>query len=195
MAVTDDTPPANWHINFDIDAMNAVPAHLQRFLETNESLYISATLPVVVGADEQWLLTAYCEHSGYRERDPTDIYAPRVLQWIHYPSGEFRWEEPAPNAYGLATAVQDDFGLCLGPIERDHLPGNTWHEASLAYFPLVRRVIERRWLVTAYPPTAEERETARALQACVAAYFDKPLLPFYQHHGTRFFAWLARAAQ
>ena len=100
-----------------------------------------------------------------------------------------------PNAYGLPTAAQDDFGLCLGPIRREHLKKGEWYNAVTSYLPLLLRVVEQRWLVTAYPITVEERETARALQQCVRALYDAPLLPFYRHYGHHFLAWMERAAK
>ena len=95
----------------------------------------------------------------------------------------------------MATATQDEFGVRLGPIQRDHLGKDEWYNAVTTYFPLVLRVVEQRWLVTAYPTTTEERETARALQQCVRALYDAPLLPYYRHFGHHFLAWMERAAK
>lgn len=187
-----------WFIDADDVAMAALPTHLEMFVATPETSYQSALLPVVLGED-QWLLCAYCDHTGpgfnITLGVPRTIYAPRVLQWVAYPSGDFRWEEPIPDAHGLTTASQDDFGIRLGPIQRDHIIGNEWHEAGMQYLPLVLRVVEQRWLVTRYTVTPEEQETARALQHCVRALYDAPLLPFYRHYGSHFLAWIERAAK
>lgn len=188
-------PTPNWFLKANQEALNALPADLNSFVTTPEDFYRTALLPVVVG-EKQWTLSAFCEQGGRGWPDnPRTIYAPRVLLWIQYPSGEFRWEEPAPDAYGLSTATQDDFGLCLGPIQRGHLVDNAWGVVADRYRPLVRRVVEQRWLVTAYPVTEEERETARALQSCVAAYYDAVLWPFYRHYGSHFLGWMERAAK
>ena len=175
-----------------------LPARLQSFRKTMETTYQAASIPVLLG-EEQWLLLASCESTsaGYAAAHnvPRHIYAPCLLEWMHYPSGEFRWEEPAPATYGSTTAVQDEFGLCMGPIQRQRSPTKSWHEASTEYSFLVERVIERRWLVTAYPLTTEERETARALRECIVVYYDAAMLPFYQHYGHQFLAWVARASK
>ena len=186
-----------WYRKADNESTKARPAHLHWYIP-GEGVYEAATLPVIVG-DEQWLLSAFCDDTGPVFNEtlgiPRTIYSPRVLQWIHYPSGDFRWEEPSPDAYGLATAIRDDFGMRLGPIQRGHLPKNAWREARMRYPALMLRVVEERWLVTAYPTTAEERETARALQAYTHALYDAPLLPFYHHYGRNFLSWMERAAR
>lgn len=188
-------PPKNWFAKANNAALEALPAHLQLFVTTPEDFYRAATLPVVAG-EEQWVLSAFCEKGGHGWPDsPRTIYAPKLLLWIGYPSGAFRWEEPAPNAYGLLTASTDEMGLCLGPIQRGHLIGNAWSDAAERYRPLVRQVVEARWLVTAHATTDEERAVARELQACVHAFYDAPLLPYYRHYGHHFLAWMERAAK
>ncbi|WP_046247014.1 hypothetical protein [Hymenobacter terrenus] len=192
------TASKEWFAEADDAAMGALPAHLRLFIATPETSYQAAPVPVLVG-EEQWVLSAFCDDTGpgfnVTLGVPRTIYAPRVLQWIHYPSGKFRWEEPAPNAYGLLTATTDDAGVRLGPIERGHLQKMEWYNATISYLPLVCRVVERRWLVTAYPITEEERATARELQQCVRALYDAPLLPYYRHYGHHFLGWIERAAK
>ena len=190
--------PKEWFAEADDAAMDALPDHLRLFVATPESSYQAVPVPVLVG-EEQWVLSAFCDDTGpgfnVTLGVPRTIYAPRVLRWIHYPSGNFRWEEPAPDAYGLPTATTDEFGVRLGPIERGHLQKMEWYNAAISHLSLMLGVVERRWLVTAYATTDEERATARALQTCVRALYDAPLLPYYRHYGHHFLAWMERAAK
>lgn len=185
----------DWLVKADNVALAELPNHLRLFINTPEAFYEAASLPVVIG-EEQWLLSTFCEQGGRGwPNDPRTIYSPRVQQWIHFPSGAFRWEEPAPATYGSLTAVQDEFGICMGSIQRGHLIGNEWHEAAMRYSSLLLLVMEQRWLLTAYPTTNEERETARELLACTHIYYDQAMMPYYQHYGRHFLAWMERAAQ
>ena len=192
------TTPNDWFAMAADAAMDALPNHLRLFVATPETSYQTVPVLVLVG-EQQWVLSAFCDDTGpgfnVTLGVPRTIYAPRVLQWIHYPTGAFRWEEPVPNAYGLATAITDDFGVRLGPIRRDHLGKMEWYNAVISHLPLMLRVIERRWLLTAHPTTDEERETARALQQCTYVLYDAPLLPYYRHYGHHFLAWMERAAK
>jgi len=70
-----------------------------------------------------------------------------------------------------------------------------WRSAEREYERLVSLVLERRWLLTRHAVTAEERATAQELQECTRILYDKPLLPYYQHAGRHFLAWMERAAK
>ena len=153
-----------------------------------------------LSGEDLWLVSSACPvvSAGYANAHgvPRWLYPPRVTLRIHYPSGRFEWLEPEASAYGGPPLQPDPRGsLYLGAIVRDHLGPTDWIDAVKRYFPLVCRVVERRWLVTAYPTTTEERDTARELQQCVRALYDAPLLPYYHHYGAHFLGWMARAAQ
>ena len=180
--------------------MAALPPHLELFMTIDDGgVYHTSLLPSLEG-EELWLVSSACPvtSTGYANAHgvPRVLYPPRITLRIHYPSSRFEWLEPAPSSYGGPPLEADIYGSrYLGAIDRAHLEPAEWINAVEHYFPLMLRVVEKRWLVTAYPTTEEERATARALQTCVRALYDAPLLPYYRHYGHHFLAWMERAAR
>lgn len=188
-----------WYLKVDDAAMAALPPRLDLAVNATET-YVTPLIPSLEG-EEMWLVCSFCPatSAGYANVHgvPRLLYPPRVTQRIHYPSGRFEWLEPAPSSYSGPPLPVTEHGVkYLGVLTRnEHLQPDELVNALEKHFPLVCRVVEQRWLLTAYPTTEEERATARELQACVRALYDAPLLPYYRHYGHHFLAWMERAAQ
>ncbi|UYZ64377.1 hypothetical protein [Hymenobacter weizhouensis] len=188
----------DWYISVKRAAVETLPPDL--YLDvTALGGYNTVLIPTVEG-EEQWLISAYCgvTSSGYANAHgvPRLLFPPHLMLRIHYPSGQFEWIELENSPYDGPALQRNAAGNeCLGPISREHLGPGEWRNAMRRHFQLVCQVVEQRWLLTAHSVTAEEQAVARELQDCIRAAYDKPLLPYYQHYGRHFLAWMERAAK
>jgi len=176
-------------------ALAAPPAHLQRRVARliGGSSYSTAILPVVEG-EQQYAQLGFCRVRSCRPSTERWLSAPFATLSVAYPSQHPTWRDTQANQFGFMTTVRaDDPTEYVGVINRQGMTIAELNEASTYYPRLVSRVLEQRWLLTRYPTTEEERATAQQLQQYVRVLYDKALLPYYQHEGRQFLAWLARA--
>ena len=178
-------------------ALSSPPAHLKGRVEMMEGggNYSTEILPVVTG-DRQYALIGFCSITGFSPDQERWLTAPFATVTVAYPDKHVVWHDTKPVDFGLSpTRHPGSPTEYMGLVEREGLTLSELRNARSRYPQLVSMVMEQRWLLTRHPVTAEERATARELQDCVRILYDKPLLPFYQHAGRHFLAWMARAAK
>jgi hypothetical protein len=187
-----------WAQGITRPAMATLPARFALYM--NDATYSTLILPVVI-EQQQYAVVAYCLGSGRVQDQPQEVLPPFAVLYVSYPDKSVRWEEVTPEKYAnyglvnLATNAYEE--QTLGYVD-PYAPGVTTEalqHARRQYLHLISLVLEREWLLKPNPPTEEERTTARELQACVALLYKKFLLPYYQHVGHDFLAWMTRAAQ
>jgi len=177
-------------------ALATPPAHLRGRVERliGGGNYSTAILPVVEG-EQQYAQLGFCEIIGSRPDDERWLSAPFATLAIAYPDQQSTWRDTQASQFGFMTTIRaDDPTEYVGVVDRPGITLEELTEASTYYPRLVSRVLERRWLLTRYPTTDEERATAQQLQQYVRVLYDKALLPYYQHEGHHFLTWLVRAA-
>jgi len=187
---------AFWLYEAFATALAAPPNHLKGRVERliGGGNHSTAILPVVEG-EQQYAQLGFCQTMGSRPSDERWLSAPFATLSVAYPSQRPTWCDTQASQFGLTTTTRaDDPTEYVGVIDRQGITIAELEEASSHYPRLVSRVLERRWLLTRYPPTAEERATAQQLRQCVRVLYDKALLPYYQYEGRHFLAWLARVA-
>ncbi len=180
---------------FDI-ALAAPPAHLKGRVEmlVGGGNYCTAILPVVIG-EQQAVQLGFCQTSGVRPDAECWVSAPFATLTIAYPGQQISWRDTQAAHFGMTTTVRAGSPTeYVGVAGQEGITVEEFIEARTQYPQLVMRVLDRRWLVTRHPTTAEERATAQQLQQYIGGLYGKPLLPYYQQEGRHFLAWLARAA-
>ena len=178
-------------------ALLAPPAHLKGHVEKMDGggHYSTQILPVVAG-DRQYALLGFCYITGFSPGQERWLTAPFATVTVAYPDKRVVWRDIQPIDFGLTpTRHPGDPAEYMGLVERKGLTVSELSNARSRYPQLVSAVMEQRWLLTQHAVTAEEKATARELQDCVRILYDKPLLPYYQHAGRHFLAWMARAAK
>lgn len=178
-------------------ALASPPAHLKGKVELLDGggNYTTMIIPVLQGY-KQFAVMSFCGVSGHKPGDERRIYPVFASIYVSYPDKRIEWRDIKLNEQGTTSFSRDaNKEYYLGVIDRSHLKAGEWAEARTRYNPLISLVMERQWLLTRHAVTPEERATARELQQCVRVLYDKPLLPYYHHVGSQFFAWLERAAK
>jgi hypothetical protein len=178
-------------------ALAAPPAHLKWLAEELDGggNYTAAVLPVVEG-DRQYALLAFCDVTGNNPSEKRYLTAPFATVSVLYPTKEVQWRDTKASDFKLKTEPQPGYKTeFVGIVEREGVSIAELDNADSRYPQLVSLVLERRWLLTRHAVTAEERATAQELQECTRLLYDKPLLPYYQHAGRHFLAWMERAAK
>jgi hypothetical protein len=188
-----------WLIGAFAAVLASVPAHLRDKVEPQEGgtqPQQTQAIPLLMG-DKQYVLISFYEMDGPTYGELPKIYPPFASAYVSYPSKEVKWQDVTANDFNLIS-------LPLDALKKPYLgelhPGQAasvqeWRSAEREYERLVSLVLERRWLLTRHAVTAEERATAQELQECTRLLYDKPLLPYYQHAGRHFLAWMERAAK
>ena len=187
-----------WVQGISRPAMATLPARFALYM--NDATYSTSVLPVVIEG-KQYAVIAYCLGSGRLQNQPQEVLPPFAVLYVSYPDKSARWEEVTPEDYanyGLVNLATNAYEQqTLGFVD-PYAPGVTTeilqHTRS-RYIHLISVVLEREWLLNSLTPTEEESKVARELQECVALLYKKFLLPYYQHVGRDFFAWMTRAAQ
>ena len=178
-------------------ALSSPPAHLKREVEMMDGggHYSTEIVPVVLG-DRQYAQMGFCYITGFSPGQERWLTAPFATVTVAYPDKHVVWRGTKPADFNLMpTRHPGDPTEYMGLVERQGLTISEFSNARSRYPQLVSVVMEHQWLLTKHPVTAEERATARELQDCVRILYDKPLLPYYQHAGRQFLAWMARAAK
>ena len=187
-----------WILGAFAAVLTSIPAHLHTKLASRDGgsqPQQTRVLPVVAG-DKQYALICYYETSGPVFGKMPLVYPPFASVQIAFPGKQVQWADITPKQVGLFTVLlTPEKEPYLGALERKDITMQEWRNADSRYDLLISRVLERQWLLTKHPVTAEEHTTAKELQDCVRILYDKPLLPYYQHEGRQFLAWLARAAK
>lgn len=176
----------------------SVPAHLRNQLEPREGgpqFQQTYVLPVVAG-DKQYALICFYKSDGPVYGKQPKLYPPFACVKVSYPNKETHWDDVKPTALGFTNLpITEDKVPYLGTIERGGTSMQEWRSANERYDVLISSVFEHCWLLTRHAVTAEERAAAKELQDCTHILYDKPLLPYYQHEGRQFLAWMERAAK
>lgn len=187
-----------WIMGVYAAVLASIPAHLRNQLEPREGgsqCQQTHALPVVAG-DKQYALICYYKSDGPVYGKMPKIYPPFACVNVSYPNKETHWADVKPEALGLINLpITEDKVPYLGTLERGVISMQEWRSANDRYDVLISLVFERHWLVTRHAVTKEERATAQELQDCTRILYDKPLLPYYQHNGRQFLAWMERAAK
>lgn len=184
-----------WILSAIMAALAGAPPHLAKRVQPMEGggRYTAEILPVVE-AEKQYILLAFCSISGSSPSDERRLYPPFATVHISFPDKLIRWEEIDDKKYA-GTHLDHNNRHYLGLVERIGITPTVWTNAHTQYLSLISLVLERKWLITKYAVTPEERATAKELQDCVQILYDKPLLPYYQQNGRQFLAWMERAAK
>ena len=178
-------------------ALSSPPAHLKREVEMMDGggHYSTQIVPVVLG-DRQYAQMGFCYITGFSPGQERWLTAPFATVTVAYPDKRVVWRDTKPIDFGLSpTRHPGDPTEYMGLVEREGLTMLEFDNAERRYPELISKVMERRWLLTQHSVTVEERATARELHDCVRVLYDEPLLPYYQHIGRHFFAWMKRAAK
>ena len=186
-----------WVLSAIMAAFAAAPLPLAKRVQPMEGggRYVAEIIPVVE-AQNQYIVLTFCSISGSRPTDERRLYPPFATACVSYPDKQVRWEEIDDKIYaGNRSPLDPNNRYYLGVVERSGITPAVWTAAHTQYVNLVSLVLERKWLVTKHAVTIEERATAKELKECVQILYDKPLLPYYQHEGRQFLAWMARAAK
>jgi hypothetical protein len=178
------------------DAFDAVPAHLLSPPRINTATLTTCVIPQVM-EERQYVVVAYCARGGGREGVIQMVYPPFAIVRVCYPDKTYQWEDVTSETLNLSGLPLDEQRRpYLGELENSKDFGTRGRNATIElYNQLVSQVIEQEWLIKSHHPTAEEQAIARQLQDCVRLLYIKPLLPYYQHVGRDFLAWMAHAAQ
>ena len=187
-----------WIIGVYAAMLASIPAHLRNLLEPREGgaqFQQTHALPVVA-RDKQYALICFYKTDGPVYGKMPNIYPPFACVKVSYPNKETHWADVKPETLGLTHFPRTkDKVPYLGTLERGRISMQERRSAIERYDVLISLVFERRWLVTGYATTTEERAAARELQDCTRMLYDKPLLPYYKHEGRQFLAWMERAAK
>jgi hypothetical protein len=192
------TPQPNWLRGTTRPAMATLPAHLSLYM--NDATYSTNFLPVVIEG-EQYAVISYCLGSGRLQDEEQAILPPFATLYVRYPDKTFRWKEVTPAdypAYGLVDLPIDEYQQSYIGRLAPYAAGITeeaLENAQSEYLRLICLVLERGWLLSHQSITDEEQTAARELQQHIGVVYDTLLLPYYQHVGRDFFAWMTRAAQ
>ena len=187
-----------WIIGAYAAVLASVPAHLRIQLQAREGgtqAQQTLVLPVVAG-DKQYAFICFYETEGPVYGKLPKIYPPFASVRVSYPGKDVHWEDVKPETFGFINLPQTaDKRPYLGLLESGASSMQEWRNANARYDALISVVLERRWLLTHYSTTTEERAAAQELSDCTRILYEKPLLPYYRSAGRQFFAWMERAAK
>lgn len=187
-----------WLIGAYAAVLASEPAHLRSQLAPREGGPQSQQTPVlpVVAGEKQYAQICFYKSDGPVYGKMPKIYPPFARVRVSYPDKKVHWDDVEPETLGLVgLPLTDNKVPYLGTLEKGIFSMQEWRNANDRYDVLISLVFERRWLLTRHGVTTEERATAQELRDCTRILYDKSLLPYYQHEGRQFLAWMTRAAK
>lgn len=187
-----------WLYGIFAAALASPPPHLKGRVEALDGggNYTTMVLPLVQGG-KQYAMMSFCSVTGSRPTEERRIYPIFASLYVSYPDKKVEWRDVQSDNIRKTGRLLDSYDKpYLGILDRSGISVSEWQDARERYAPLVSLVIERRWLLANnHVATFEERNTAKELQECIRILYDKPLMPYYQHYGSNFLAWIEKSAK
>jgi hypothetical protein len=183
----------NW-VEQAIDAMwRTAPPWLQASQQANFTVEATQAIPAVLDG-RQCLVTAFYQVSSGVDTPASLVYLPFGACYISYPDTEIIWRPlTAADYFDLPAALRDENGRPYLGKKQTGAAGSDVAALATSYRQAVSRLLERKWLLTYYAVTEEERNIAQTLQQCIDQLYTPPLVAYYQHHAWQLLGWLRRA--